>query len=95
MGLETAFPVLYTKLVLPGILSLEKLLELLVYNPRKRFGIPLAEDDYSIWDLDAEYEIDPAAFRSKGRATPFAGWQVRGRCLATVCGGKLVWQAAP
>ena len=91
VGLETAFPVLYTKLVLPGVLSLEKLLDLLVYNPRKRFGIPLAEDDYTVWDLDAEYEIDPADFLTRGRATPFAGWKVRGTCLATVCGGKPVW----
>ena len=93
VGLETAFPVLYTRLVLPGVLSLEKLLELLVYNPRKRFGIPLAEDDYAFWDLETEYEIDPEEFQSKGRATPFAGMRVRGRCLATVCGGKLVYQA--
>ena len=95
VGLETAFPVLYTKLVLPGILPLQKLLDLLVYNPRRRFGLPLAEDDYSLWDLDAEYTVDPADFLSQGRATPFAGWQVRGKCLATVCGGKLVYQAAP
>ena len=94
VGLETAFPVLYTKLVLPGILSLDKLLELLVYNPRKRFSIPLG-NDYSVWDLDAEYSVDPAEFLSQGRATPFAGWRVRGKCLATVCDGKLVYQAAP
>ena len=92
VGLETAFPVLYTRLVLPGILSLDKLLELLAYNPRKRFGIPLGED-YSLWDLDAEYSVDPQEFLSKGRATPFAGWRVKGKCLATLCGGKLVYQA--
>ncbi len=94
VGLETAFPVLYTKLVLPGIISMEKLLELLVYHPRERFSIPLGED-FSVWDLNAEYEIDPGEFLSMGRATPFAGWQVRGRCLATVCGGKLVWHTSP
>ena len=93
VGLETAFPVLYTKLVLPGVLSLERLLELLVYKPRKRFGIPLEQEDYSLWDLDAEYAVDPADFLSKGRATPFAGMTVKGRCLATVCGGRLVYQA--
>ena len=91
VGLETAFPVLYTRLVLPGVLSLDKLLDLLVYNPRKRFGIPLAEDDYSVWDLEAEYTVDPAEFLTMGRATPFAGWQVRGKCLATVCGGRIVY----
>ena len=94
VGLETAFPVLYTKLVLPGVLSLEKLLELLAWNPRKRFSIPLGEDQ-TLWDLDAEYEIDPDEFLSKGRATPFAGMKVRGRCLATVCGGKPAYQAEP
>lgn len=93
VGLETAFPVLYTKLVLPGVLSLERLLDLLVYKPRKRFGIPLEQEDYSLWDLDAEYTVDPADFLSKGRATPFAGMRVKGRCLATVCGGRLVYQA--
>ena len=92
VGLETAFPVLYTKLVMPGILSLDQLLELLVFKPRKRFSIPLGSD-YSVWDLDAEYEIDPADFLSRGRATPFAGWQVFGKCLATVCGGRIVYQA--
>ncbi|MBR7010570.1 MAG: dihydroorotase [Oscillospiraceae bacterium] len=92
VGLETAFPVLYTKLVMPGILSLDQLLELLVFKPRKRFSIPLGSD-YSVWDLDAEYEIDPADFLSRSRATPFAGWQVFGKCLATVCGGRIVYQA--
>ena len=93
VGLETAFPVLYTKLVLPGVLPMEKLLDLLVYRPRARFGIPLAEDDYSVWDLEAEYPVEPDEFLTKGRATPFAGMTVRGRCIATACGGKLVWQS--
>ncbi len=93
VGLETAFPVLYTKLVVTGVLSMEKLIDLLVYRPRERFGIPLAENDYAIWDLDAAYTVDPDAFRTKGRATPFAGMTVRGRCLATVCGGKPVYTA--
>ena len=92
-GLETAFPILYTKLVKAGILSLDKLVDLMVYAPRKRFGIPLQEDDFSVWDLEAEYEIDPADFVSKGKATPFAGWKVFGKCLKTVCGGKTVWEA--
>ena len=91
VGLETAFPVLYTGLVKPGILTLEKLLDLLARNPRRRFGLPAAAD-YSVWDLNRSYEIDPEAFRSKGRATPFAGKQVFGCCLATVCDGKLVYQ---
>ena len=91
VGLETAFSVLYTKLVRPGVLTLEKLIELLAYNPRKRFGLCLGED-YSVWDLDAVSVVDPCAFLTKGRATPFAGWEVYGACLATVCDGKTVYQ---
>ena len=93
VGLETAFPVLYTGLVLTGIISLEKLVELLSTNPRRRFNIPLSGEDCCVWDLNAKYSIDPAAFRSMGRATPFAGWTVRGRCVRTVCGGKPVYEA--
>ena len=91
VGLETAFPVIYTKLVKTGVITLERLLELLIEAPRKRFGIPLKEDELTVWDLDEEYEVDPAEFLSKGRATPFAGWRVQGRCLATVCGGRAVY----
>lgn len=92
VGIETAFPILYTCLVKPGILSLNKLLELLCVNPRRRFGLPLGTD-YSIWDLNAAYPIDPEDFLSKGRATPFAGRQVNGKCIATICDGKLVYAA--
>ena len=92
VGIETAFPILYTCLVKPDILSLNKLLELLCVNPRRRFGLPLGTD-YSIWDLNAAYPIDPKDFLSKGRATPFAGWQVNGKCIATICDGKLVYAA--
>ena len=92
VGIETAFPILYTCLVKSGILSLNKLLELLCVNPRRRFGLPLWTD-YSIWDLNAAYPIDPKDFLSKGRATPFAGWQVNGKCIATICDGKLAYAA--
>ncbi len=92
VGIETAFPILYTYLVKPGILSLDKLLALLCVNPRRRFGLPLGTD-YSVWDLNAAYAIDPEYFLSKGRATPFTGWQVNGKCIATVCDGKLVYAA--
>ena len=92
VGIETAFPILYTCLVKPGILSLNRLLELLCVNPRRRFDLPLGTD-YSIWDLNAAYPIDPEDFLSKGRATPFAGWQVNGKCIATICDGKLVYAA--
>ena len=92
VGIETAFPILYTCLVKTGVLTLEKLVELLCVNPRKRFGIPMGTD-YSIWDLNAEYAIDPADFVSMGKATPFTGWKVSGRCMATVCDGKVVYRA--
>ena len=91
VGIETAFPICYTYLVKKGLISLEKLIELLVTNPRKRFGLDLG-CDFSIWDLDADYTVDPEEFVSKGHATPFSGWKVNGRCMATVCGGKLVWK---
>ncbi len=90
VGIETAFPLLYTYLVKPGLLSLERLVELLAVNPRKRFNIP-ETPDFSIWDLSKEYTIDPEDFVSKGRATPFAGWKVAGENLMTIAGGKIVW----
>ena len=91
VGLETAFPVLYTGLVLTGIISLEKLVELLSTNPRRRFNIPLSGEDCCVWDLNERYTIDPTAFRSMGRATPFAGMEVYGRCVKTVYNGETVY----
>ncbi|HIT34302.1 MAG TPA: dihydroorotase [Candidatus Faecousia intestinigallinarum] len=93
VGLETAFQVLYTYLVAPGMLTLEKLTELLAWNPRKRFGLPLGED-FTVWDLEAEETVDPDKFLSKGKATPYAGRKIVGRCMLTVCGGNIVYQAA-
>ena len=90
VGIETAFPICYTYLVKTGIITMEKLMELLVINPRKRFEIPLG-NDFSIWDLEASYTVDPAQFLSMGKATPFAGWTVQGKCMATVCDGKIVY----
>ena len=91
VGLETAFPVLYTKLVKPGILSLEQLARLMAKNPRDRFHLPWQED-YCLWDLNEAYTIDPEEFVSMGKATPFAGMQVNGRCKMTILGGNIVWQ---
>ena len=91
VGIETAFPLLYTYLVLPGIISMEKLEEVLVYNPRRRFGIPLG-NDYSVWNMSAEWNITPEIdFLSKGRATPFEGWRVSGVNVLTVCDGKIAY----
>lgn len=91
VGIETAFPLLYTYLVKKGIIPLEKLVELLVDNPRKRFGLPLG-NSYSVWDLGKKYNIDPAEFLSKGTATPFEGTEVYGKCLLTVCDGKVAYR---
>ena len=91
VGLETAFPVLYTRLVKTGVISMETMLDKLVWNPRSRFGIPLG-DDFSVWDLNETYTVDPADFLSMGRATPFAGWTVQGKCMATFYGGQAVYQ---
>ena len=91
VGIETAFPVMYTHLVLPGIISLEKLIELLAVNPRKRFGIPTGES-YTVWNLNKEFTVDPNEFISMGKATPFTGWKLKGECALTVCDGKVVYQ---
>ncbi len=90
VGLETSFPACYTHLVKPGIISLEKLAELMSVNPRARFGLPVG-DDFSVWDLDAEYIVDPAEFLSMGKATPFAGTKLFGKCVMTVHDGKIVY----
>ena len=90
VGLETAFPVLYTGLVKTGIISLEKLVELLSIRPRQRFHIPLG-NDFCLWDLESSYTIDPERFASMGRATPFAGMTVQGRCVLTVYQGRAVY----
>lgn len=92
VGLETAFPVLYTKLVKTGVISMDRLLQMLVVNPRKRFGIPFSDKDYSVWNLDKEFTVDPEKFLSMGRATPFEGWRLSGVCLLTVKDGKVVYQ---
>ena len=91
VGIETAFPLLYTYLVKPGILSLERLVALLTVNPRKRFGIQ-SQGDFTLWDLEAVSRIDPADFLSMGKSTPFTGWEVSGKCMATVCDGKIVYK---
>lgn len=90
VGLETAFPVMYTYLVKKGIITLERLIELMAINPRRRFGLQ-STDDICVYDLQSEYKIDPCEFKSKGKSTPFDGLTVAGKNLLTVCGGKAVW----
>ena len=92
VGIETAFPVMYTCLVKTGIITMERLKELLVTNARERFGIPMG-DCWSVWDLHKEFIVDPEKFVSMGKATPFAGWKLYGKCLLTVCDGKIVYQS--
>ncbi len=97
VGLETAFPVVYTELVRKGVITLEKLMELFNTNARERFGIgvPIAVGqpaDLTVFDLEEEYTVDPAEFLSKGRSTPFEGRRVYGRCLMTMVGGNIVYK---
>ncbi|MBR6088774.1 MAG: dihydroorotase [Anaerolineaceae bacterium] len=98
VGLETAFPLLYTNLVLKGELSLKQLIDLLCVNPRKRFGLPgtLTEGeaaDFTVFDLNAASVIDPQTFLSKGHSTPFEGWEVKGKCIMTFAQGNPAYQS--
>ena len=91
VGLETAFPALFTRLVKTGVCSLERLVELLAWNPRVRFGIPL-DDAYTVWDLERESPVDPSAFLSMGRATPFEGTVLSGECVLTSRCGRVLYR---
>ena len=96
VGIETAFPLLYTGLVKPGIIPLERLVELMSTSPRRIFGLEGGieagqEADFTVLDLGARWTIDPEEFLSKGHATPFAGWDVEGRAVLTVVGGRAVY----
>ncbi|NLL30045.1 MAG: amidohydrolase family protein, partial [Clostridiales bacterium] len=90
VGIETAFSVLYTKLVKENLISLEKLIELMAINPRKRFKIPLS-NDFTIWDLNEDVTINPEDFLSMGKATPFEGMKLKGKCIATICDNKIIY----
>ena len=92
VGLEMAFPVLYTELVRKNIITLERLVELMSFKPKERFGID-TNNDFAVFDISEAYKIDPEDFLSMGRATPFAGREVFGRCLLTVHNGKVVYKA--
>ena len=90
VGLETSFPACYTHLVKTGRITMEKLMELMCINPRQRFGLPMGED-FSVWDLSAEYIVDPADFLSMGKASPFTGTKLFGKCVMTVHDGNIVY----
>ena len=97
VGLETAFPILYTNLVEPGIVPLETILNALCVNPRRIFGLPggsLEEGqpaDLTVLDLNRPHVINSADFRSLGRATPFEGWGVSAAVAMTICCGEIVY----
>lgn len=92
VGLETAFPMLYTELVMKNIITLDRLVELMSFKPKERFGID-TNNDFAVFDISEAYKIDPEDFLSMGRATPFAGREVFGRCLLTVHNEKVVYKA--
>jgi dihydroorotase len=96
VGLETAFPILYTEFVRPGIISLEKLIELMNVNPCRRFNLNSAIElgapaNLTMFDLNDKYTIDSHDFLSKGKSTPFEGRKVYGRCLMTTFDGNIAW----
>lgn len=97
VGLETSFAVIYTKLVREGVITLEEAVELLSEAPRKIFNLGggLCEGqaaDIAVFDLEAEFDVNPEDFHSKGRSTPFEGWHLWGECCLTMVDGKIVWQ---
>ena len=92
VGLECAFALMYTHFVKTGIITLERLTELMSTNARRRFGIDTGED-FTVFEVSEPYKIDPEKFLSKGRATPFVGHEVYGRCVLTVCDGKIAYSA--
>ncbi|MCH5197453.1 MAG: dihydroorotase [Oscillospiraceae bacterium] len=92
VGIETAFQLLYTGLVKTNIITIQRLIEMLSVNPRKRFGIPI-NNDYTVWDMTEKSTVNPENFLSMGKSTPFEGREIYGKCLLTVEGGKTVYKA--
>ena len=90
VGIETSFQIMYTNLVKKGIIDLDRLIELMVLSPRKRFSLPL-NIDYSIWDLEKEIKVTENFLKSQGKATPFLNERLLGECQITVCNGKRVY----
>ena len=91
VGIETAFQLLYTYFVKTNVITLDKLIDLLCFNARKRFNIPL-NNDYTIWRLDEEIIVNPNDFISKGKAMPFENYKLFGKCYLTVCNGKIAYK---
>lgn len=91
VGLETAFPLMYTGLVRRGVIGLDRLVELMSTAPRKRFRLGDAPSDKAVFDLETPYTIDSSTFKSMGRSTPFEAWTVYGRCIETIREGKTIY----
>ena len=87
VGIETAFPVMYTHLVKTGIITLEKLIEIMAINPRERFGIK--QSGFTVWDLDKKFTVDTNEFLSKGTATPFENCELYGECKLTLVNDEI------
>ncbi len=92
VGIEIAFQLMYTYFVKTNIITLEKLIDLISLNARKRFNIPLNNDDYTVWCLDEKIIVNPDNFISKGKAMPFENYNLYGKCYLTVCGGKTAYK---
>ena len=91
VGIETAFAVMYTHFVKKGIITLEKLVDMMCVKPRERFGLPF-KNDFTVFDVSMAHKANPETFLSMGRATPFSGMELYGECILTVCDGKAVYQ---
>jgi dihydroorotase len=100
VGLETAFPVLYTKLVETGMVSLKRLVSALSAGPARALGLPLPaiakgeEANFCLVDVEEKYDINADSFLGKSGNTPFAGWRVKGRVLLTLAGGRVAYRAS-
>ncbi len=96
VGLETAFPLMFTNFVRKDIITMERLIELMSTNPRTIMGLQQVHRgepaNLAIFNLDADYFINPENFKSKGRSTPFAGYKVQSDCVMTILNGKIVYR---
>ena len=90
VGLETAFPIMYTEFVKTGKMTLERLVELMCWGPRRRFGIT-SDAGFTVWNIEKKYSVNPEEFATLGRATPFAERAVFGENLLTVYNGSVVY----
>jgi dihydroorotase len=98
VGLETAVGVLLTHVVAEGVIDLPTLVERMTVAPARAFALPGgtltlgSPADVTVLDLDHAWTVDARAFRSKSRNTPFGGWDLKGRAVMTVVGGRVVWE---